>query len=76
MTSIKNFLSSPENRKYLYRVVQALAPILIAAGILLPGTETLLLTLAGAILGISSNELAARNINEHEQTLEPEGLGE
>jgi len=73
MTKIKDFLSLPKNRTYLYQVLKALVPILIVSGVILPGTETLILTFIGAVLGFAGNELAARNPTPEE--VDEEGLG-
>lgn len=77
MQKIKTYLQDPKVRKYIYNVAKALIPILILSGVLLPGTETLILTLIGAVLGVAVPQLASKNVDEA-PTEEPdlEGLGQ
>lgn len=67
MTKIKDFLSVPKNRHYLYRVIQALVVVLVALGFIVPGLDETIMILIAAVLGVSGNELASRNPSPEEQ---------
>lgn len=73
MTKIKDFLSVSKNRTYLYNVVRALIPVLIASGFLIPGLDEVIMTLVAAVLGLGANELAKHNVTPEE--VDEEGLG-
>lgn len=73
MTKIKDFLSVPRNRTYLYNVVRALIPVLIASGFLVPGLDEVIMTLVAAVLGLGANELAKHNVTP--EKVDEEGLG-
>lgn len=61
MNNFFNKLQNPDVRKYIYNITKALLPILVVAGFLVDNNVGLILTLVAAILGFSTNELAALN---------------
>lgn len=61
MNNFFDKLKDPQVRKYIYNVAKALLPILVVAGWLVDSNVGLILTLLAAILGFSTNELAAVN---------------
>lgn len=73
MTKIKDFLSVPRNRKYIYGVARAVIALLVVSGFLVPGLDETIMVLIGALLGLGTNELAKHNVNP-EQVYEEEGL--
>lgn len=75
MQKIKIWLADPSHRKYLYNIAKALVPILIISGVLLPGTETLILAFIGALLGFAAPQLASSNTDTNEP-VDEEGLGD
>lgn len=63
MEKIKDLLADPRVRRYLYRVLMALAAVLVARGVLSATDVSLLETLAEAILGVGAG-IAHANVNE------------
>jgi len=63
MEKIKNLLADPRVRRYLYRVLMALAAVLVARGVLSATDVSLLETLAEAILGVGAG-IAHANVND------------
>lgn len=55
---------TPQVRTYLYGVVSAALPLLVTAGIMAPADIQQWLLLAGALLGLGSNLMAAANVNQ------------
>lgn len=53
-----------QQRQYIYKVVLTLIPVLVAAGIALPGDVTVYLNLAAALLGVSGGAVALSNVSE------------
>lgn len=64
MTRISQWLSNPKHRAYLYAIMVAAGPILIAAGILTPDDWDRALDLIGAILLIGGGTLATANLDQ------------
>ena len=63
MGKVKNLLADPRVRRYLYRVLMAIAAILVARGVLSANDVSLLEILAEAILGVGAG-VAHANVNE------------
>lgn len=61
----------PLHRKYVYNVVAALIPILIATGFLVPGVSDLVLVAVAAVLGLGSAGLASVNTPISDADSEP-----
>lgn len=74
MEKIKAFLKNPKNRDYIYGVLRALIPLLVASGFLVPGFDEMIMALIAAALGLGVNELAKHNVDLEEQ-VDEEGLG-
>src|SRR5690606_8499423 len=68
---IKILLADPRVRRYLYRVLMALAAILVARGVLSATDVSLLETLAEAILGVGAGVAHANANDEWANTLTP-----
>lgn len=61
-------LKNPQNRKYIYGIVTALIPILVATGLILPGISDLIVALVAAVLGLGSSALATANTHPDDDT--------
>jgi hypothetical protein len=55
------WIPDPTIRKYLYGVVLAMIPVLVAFGLISPDQVQLWLNLAAAVLGLGTTVLAAAN---------------
>ncbi|MGQ3385305.1 hypothetical protein [Glutamicibacter sp. TV12E] len=76
MNKIKDFLTDPKNRNYVYGVARAVIALLVVSGFLIPGLDETIMVLIGALLGLGTNELAKRNVQGQTEETEIEGLGE
>lgn len=54
-------LKDPMVRKYVYSIVSALIPVLVVAGVMVPGWSEVTLTLVAALLGLGTTTLAGAN---------------
>lgn len=54
---------TPDRRAWLYDVVRALAPCLVALGVVADGQMQMWLLLVAALLGYGTNSIAARNVS-------------
>lgn len=52
-------------RAYIYRIIVALIPVLIALGVMTGDDAQVYLNLAAAILGLGSAGLATKNTSRH-----------
>lgn len=53
---------TPETRRYIYGIVTAASPLIIAAGLASEGTVQQVLLVIAAILGIATPSLAVANV--------------
>lgn len=54
-------LKDPNVRKYIYGIVTALIPLLVASGLIIPGVSEMVVALAAAVLGLGASALATAN---------------
>ena len=54
-------LKDPMVRKYIYSVATALIPMLVIAGVMVPGWSEVTLALVAALLGLGTTTLAGAN---------------
>jgi len=66
---------SQETRNYIYGIVIAAIPLIVAAGYIAPGEAEQWTNLAAAILGLSTTALAKPNANPKKVTVVPKGDG-
>lgn len=65
-------LQDPAVRKWIYGIVVALVPVLVATGFIFPGLDQTLLLLVAAILGVPAVGLAAKNTDTSTNEAEDE----
>lgn len=66
------WFKDPTHRKWIYSIIQALIPVLILSGVLIPGASEMVLYLAAAVLGVGGAGLAAHNTKPVEPEPEAE----
>lgn len=54
---------TPERRTWMYRVITALAPCLVALGVVAPPDVQVWLLLAAALLGVGGSGVAVANVS-------------
>lgn len=60
-TAVERFLT-PQRRQYVYTLVGALVPLLVAVGVVTQGLAALILNVAAAVLAIGGSTLAYRHV--------------
>jgi len=68
-------LLTQETRNYIYGIIIATIPLLVAAGFIANDEAQLWLNLAAAILGLSGNALAKPNANPKKVDVTPKAPG-
>jgi hypothetical protein len=65
---IFNKLKNPKVRRYIYNIVRAAIPLLLLAGVLIPGTEEVFLIFVASLLGLGGIQLASHNTPNESDT--------